>query len=111
MKVQAFKNLIKEAVREVIKEEIMSNNGNGSLNESKTFSFTSEDVPQGNIPGDVRNTLRMKMGEAFGFSAPQSRMPQVNTTPDPSAGNPYLAFIQDAAQNMDARDYAGLKNM
>ncbi len=48
MNAKIFKNLIKEAVREAVREEIgvlLLEQKKQELNENKTFSFTSNDVP------------------------------------------------------------------
>ena len=111
MKAQAFKNLIKEAVREVIREE-MSGGDTQPLKENKSFNFSSNDVMTGGLPVDARNSLRTKMGMAFGFEQPQQK--QAISTIEPqtqTGGNPYLSFIADSAANMTAQDIAGLKNL
>jgi hypothetical protein len=109
MKVQVFKNLIKEAVREAVREELHAvlNEQTQPLKESKTFSFTSEDVRKSGLPMDARNSLRSKMGMAFGFEQPST--PSVSL--DTNNKNPYLNFIADAANNMSPHDLAGLRNL
>jgi len=104
---KVFKNLIKEAVREAVREEIgvlLLEQKKQELNESKTFSFTSSDVPTGN--NEAKAALRSKMGSMFGYEQPQSQL-KVN----PQSDNPFAAFIEDAGANMTAHDRAGLRNL
>lgn len=131
MKVNAFKQLIKEAVAEAVREEllaIMSSESSkpkpSSLQEMKTVSFKSDDIHE---VLDVRTQLRSKMESAFGFNRPVSTYdaPINNTNQralsevsnalapviDPTGDNPYLNFIMDAASNMTAQDKAGLRNL
>jgi hypothetical protein len=107
MNAKVFKNLIKEAVREAVREEIgilLLEQKKQELNENKTFSFTSSDVPIGN--SEAKAALRSKMGSMFGYEQPQSQL-KVN----PASDNPFAAFIQDAAANMTAQDLSGLRNL
>lgn len=115
MNVKAFKQLIKEAVAEAVREElqeILSQPTPSPLKEMKTVSFNSN-----NIAGttDIRAQLRAQMGEAFGYSQPTTTNGlKVIDAVDPSTGekiNPYLAFINDAANNMTAHDRSGLRNL
>jgi hypothetical protein len=106
MNVKVFKNLIKEAVREAVREEIgilLLEQKKQELNESKTFSFTSNDVPTGN--SEAKAALRSKMGNMFGYE----QQPQLKV--DPQSDNPFAAFIADAGANMSAHDRAGLRNL
>lgn len=108
MNAKVFKNLIKEAVREAVREEIgvlLLEQKKQELNESKTFSFTSNDVPTGNI--EAKAALRSKMGSMFGYEQSSSSTLKV----DPTSDNPFAAFIQDAASNMTAQDLTGLRNL
>ena len=106
MNAKVFKNLIKEAVREAVREEIgvlLLEQKKQELNENKTFSFTSSDVP---VNTEAKATLRSKMGNMFGYEQPQSNL-KVN----PQSDNPFAAFIADAGANMNAQDRAGLRNL
>jgi hypothetical protein len=113
MKVELFKKLIKEAVAEAVREEL-----NNILNESysqpklnqiqetKTLSFTSEDV------NTTRSQIRERMGSMFGFNQNQSTMnSNSNLTVDNNSDNPFLAFIADAGANMTPQERAGLQNL
>ena len=109
MNAKVFKNLIKEAVREAVREEIgvlLLEQKKQELTEGKSFSFTSNDVPTGNI--EAKSALRSKMGAMFGYDTPQSQ-PQLRV--DPKADNPFMAFIEDAGANMTAQDLSGLRNL
>ncbi len=76
-----------------------------------TMSFTSADVIPGNP--DVRSSLRSKMGEAFGFQQPQPTLKVIDAVDEVTGEpiNPYLAFINDSANNMTPQERAGLKNL
>ena len=106
MNAKVFKNLIKEAVREAVREEIgvlLLEQKKQELTESKTVSFTSNDIPVG---GDAKAALRSKMGAMFGYEQPQSHLKV-----DPKSDNPFAAFIEDAGANMTAQDLSGLRNL
>jgi len=119
MNIKLFKKLIKEAVTEAIYEELpdlieeaLAKHNKQPLNENRTMSFTSADVAP--LSGDVRSSLMAKMGAEFGFQQPQRNDLKVIDAVDPSTGdkvNPYLAFINDAANNMTAHDRSGLRNL
>jgi hypothetical protein len=108
MNAKVFKNLIKEAVREAVREEIgvlLLEQKKQELNENKTFSFNSSDVPTGGN-SEAKAALRSKMGAMFGYEQPQSQLKV-----DPTSDNPFAAFIADAGANMSAHDRAGLRNL
>jgi hypothetical protein len=118
MNVKLFKKLIREAVVEALHEElpdiineVMIKQNKQPLRENKSFNFTSADVTP--LPGDVRNSLMAKMGAEFGFQ-PQRNDLKVIDAVDESTGekvNPYLAFINDAANNMSPMDRSGLRQL
>ena len=104
---------IKEAVAEAVREELAEIlTQKPQLNESKTVSFTSANVTGG---GDIRAQLRSQMGAMFGYNQSTARNDlKVIDAVDPSTGdkvNPYLAFINDAANNMTAHDRSGLRQL
>jgi hypothetical protein len=119
MNVKLFKKLIKEAVTEAIYEELpdlineaLAKQNKQTLREGKTINFTSADVAP--LSGDVRSSLMAKMGAEFGFQQPQRNDLKVIDAVDESTGekvNPYLAFINDAANNMSPMDRSGLRNL
>ena len=119
MNVKLFKKLIKEAVTEAIYEElpeilneVLAKQNTQTLREGKTMNFTSADVAP--LSGDVRSSLMAKMGAEFGFQQPQRNDLKVIDAVDESTGekvNPYLAFINDAANNMSPMDRSGLRQL
>lgn len=119
MKIQVFKQIIKEAVIEAINEElpgmvneILSRQNKQSLHENKTINFTSNDINPS--IGDIRSSLRDKMGAEFGFKQPQHSSLKVIDAIDNKTGeriNPYLNFIEDAAANMTPMDRSGLRQL
>jgi hypothetical protein len=119
MNVKLFKKLIKEAVTEAIYEELpdiineaLAKQNKQTLREGKIMSFTSADVAP--LAGDVRESLMAKMGAEFGFQQPQRNDLKVIDAVDDNTGeriNPYLAFINDAANNMTAQDRSGLRQL
>jgi len=117
MNVKVFKKLIKEAVAEAVREELQEilsqpQSVPSSLKEIKTATFNSNNVAGGT---DIRAQLRAQMGEAFGYSPTSTTNNlKVIDAVDPSTGdkiNPYLAFINDAANNMTPQDKSGLRNL
>jgi len=119
MNIKVFKKLIKEAVTEAIYEElpeilneVLAKQNKQTLRENKTFNFTSADIAP--LPGDVRSSLMAKMGAEFGFQQPQRNDLKVIDAVDESTGekvNPYMAFINDAANNMSPMDRSGLRQL
>jgi len=119
MNVKLFKKLIREAVIEALHEELpdiinetLARQNKQPLRENKTMSFTSADVAP--LSGDVRSSLMAKMGAEFGFQQPQRTDLKVIDAVDESTGekvNPYLAFINDAANNMSPMDRSGLRQL
>jgi hypothetical protein len=113
MNVKTFKNLIKEAVAEAIREELHAiltetQTHAKPLQETKSFNFNSNDIAG---VGDVRAQLRGKMGAMFGLEQPSMSPMGVPLTVDKTNDNPYMNFILDAAANMTAQDKAGLNNL
>ena len=118
MNTKAFKRLIKEAVIDAIHEELpfileehMVKQEKKALRESRTMSLNSSDVMPGNP--DVRASLRVKMGEQFGFNQPSPKLEVIDAI-DESTGeriNPFAAFLADSAANMTPQERAGLKNL
>jgi hypothetical protein len=118
MKANAFKRLIKEAVAEAVREELIAifENKQQPIRESRNINFTSNDIAG---ITDVRSQLRDKVGSMFGYNTPTPShqatpklevISQVNENTGESV-NPYLNFIMDAASNMSVQDKAGLRNL
>lgn len=98
-----FKTLIKEAVREAVREEIgvmlleQLKSGNTQarpINENQSLSFNSGDVHSVGMRAQMGN----KMSEMFGM--PNGIKPQSNLQVDPTSDNPFAAFINDTAANL-----------
>jgi hypothetical protein len=116
MNVRTFKNLIKEAVAEAVREELSAillespKKQVAPLKENRTISLSTNDVPG---VADARASLRAKMGNMFGLNQPASNNYQssVPLEIDKENDNPYMSFIMDAAANMTPQDKAGLNNL
>lgn len=121
MNVTLFKKLIKDAVTEAIHNELpsiineaLAKQNKQQISEGKTFNFNSGNVPTNGLPQDVRSSLMAQMGESFGYAQSQANKLTVIDAVDESTGervNPYLAFINDSANNMSHADKAGLRNL
>jgi hypothetical protein len=121
MNVTLFKKLIKDAVTEAIHtelpgiiNEVLAKQNKQQISENKTFNFNSGNVPTNGLPQDVRSSLMAQMGESFGYAQSQANKLTVIDAVDESTGervNPYLAFINDSANNMSHADKAGLRNL
>ena len=115
MNIKAFKKLIKEVVVEAIHDELpkILNENKSLMQESHEFNFTSNDVPHSPLPSEIRKQLVEKMGGTFGFTPQSTSNLKVIDEIDTKTGtrvNPYLAFINDSANNMSHQDVAGLRN-
>lgn len=117
MNTKQFKALIKEAVRETIKEElaeilkeaILGNSKvKEQLNESTSFSFTSNDVVNKKTPNP---TLRNKMNEIYGITPQQQIVKQLQPDSNPVTNpNPLLNFIAQTAAEITPQDRAAMRN-
>jgi hypothetical protein len=98
MKVDVFKKLIKEAVREVLREEL-SQVKPTPIQENRTMSFTTQDVDM--------VAYRQNLAASMGLTSPQHSThskPQSSST-----GNPYLDIIAETASTMTAQDLAAMR--
>lgn len=98
-----FKQLIKEAVREVLKEELGTLQNSSPINEN--LSFTTDDV---HSVAAYRNQLKRQMDERFGIK------PNLETQPDGikvPKGNNFDAFLLDSAANMNPHEFRSLSNL
>jgi hypothetical protein len=93
MKVDVFKKLIKEAVREVLREELSQVNPT-PIQENRTMSFTTQDIDM----VAYRQNLAANMGL---ITPPQSKAQ--------STGNPYLDIIAETASSMTPQDLAAMR--
>jgi hypothetical protein len=93
MKVDVFKKLIKEAVREVLREELSQVNPT-QIQENRTMSFTTQDVDM--------VAYRQNLAASMGLVSPIQLKPQ-------STGNPYLDIIAETASTMTSQDLAAMR--
>ena len=93
MKVDVFKKLIKEAVREVLREEL-SQIKPTPIQENKTMSFTTQDVDM--------VAYRQNLAASMGLTPPLPPKAQ-------STGNPYLDIIAETASTMTSQDLAAMR--
>ena len=98
MKVDVFKKLIKEAVREVLREELSQVNPT-QIQENRTMSFTTQDVDM----VAYRQNLAANMG-LTPPSHPSHSKPKAQST-----GNPYLDIIAETASTMTSQDLAAMR--
>jgi hypothetical protein len=103
MKVDVFKKLIKESVREVLREELSSLQVQQPIQENKTVSFTSQDVDM--------VAYRKNLANMMGLQAPsmQSNGYQSPISKSPSTGNPYLDIIAETAATMTPQEMAQMR--
>ena len=98
MKVDVFKKLIKEAVREVLREEL-SQTQPTPIQENRNMSFTTQDVDM--------VAYRQNLAASMGLASPvQSQYTKPQTS---STGNPYLDIIAETAANMTPQDVAAMR--
>jgi hypothetical protein len=98
MKVDVFKKLIKEAVREVLREELSQANPT-QIKENRTMSFTTQDVDM--------VVYRQNLAASMGLTSPQQ--PTHSKPQSSSTGNPYLDIIAETASTMTAQDLAAMR--
>ena len=102
MKVDVFKKLIKESVREVLREEL-SQIKPAPIQENRTINFTTQDTDM--------VAYRQNLAKMMGLETPS--MPYNNyqqTVPKTqSTGNPYLDIIAETAATMTPQDMAQMR--
>ncbi len=97
MKVDVFKKLIKESVREVLREELSSLQLNQPIQENRTIGFSSQDVDM--------VAYRQNLAKSMGLEFPsQPQAPKVQST-----GNPYLDIIAQTAATMTPQEKAQMR--
>jgi hypothetical protein len=94
MKIDVFKKLIKESVREVLREELSSLNLQQPIQENKTISFNSQDVDT--------FAYRKNLANMMGLEIPESQQTK-------STGNPYLDVIAQTAATMTPQEKAQMR--
>jgi hypothetical protein len=98
MKVDVFKKLIKESVREVLREELSQINPT-SIQENRTMNFTTQDVDM--------VAYRQNLAASMGLTSPSQ--PAYSKTQTKTTGNPYLDIIAETAANMTPQDMAAMR--
>lgn len=98
MKVDVFKKLIKEAVREVLREEL-SQIKPTPIQENRTMSFATQDVDMVSYRQNLASSMGLTPPSQPVYSKPQSS----------STGNPYLDIIAETAANMTPQDMAQMR--
>lgn len=100
MKVDVFKKLIKESVREVLREELASLQVQQPIQENKAVSFTSQDVDM--------VAYRKNLANMMGLTPPNQtsayQPPKIQST-----GNPYLDIIAQTAATMTPQEMAQMR--
>jgi hypothetical protein len=94
MKIDVFKKLIKESVREVLREELSSFIPQQPIQENRTMSFNSQDVDM--------FAYRKNLANMMGLEVPESK--QIKST-----GNPYLDIIAETAATMSPQEKAQMR--
>jgi 7,8-dihydro-6-hydroxymethylpterin-pyrophosphokinase len=98
MKVDVFKKLIKESVREVLREEL-SQIKNYPIQENRNMNFTTQDVDM--------VAYRQNLAASMGLTLPSQT---INSKPSsPSTGNPYLDIIAETAATMTPQEIAQMR--
>lgn len=115
MNLKDFKTIIKEAVREAVREEVgilLLEQKKQSINEglvhydTQSLNFTTNEVDRIGL----RASLKQKMDESFSnknnvvVEQPVMGQPEVKK-------NPFAAFIQHSAQTMTPEEYSSLKRL
>lgn len=101
MKVDVFKKLIKESVREVLREELSALQSQ-PIQENRTMSFTSQDVDM--------TAYRKNLANMMGLQAPSMHGGYQSTSPKvQSTGNPYLDIIAETAATMTPQELAQMR--
>jgi hypothetical protein len=98
MKVDVFKKLIKEAVREVLREEL-SQIQPTPIQENRTMSFTTQDVDM--------VAYRQNLAASMGLNPPSQ--PMYSKPQGASTGNPYLDIIAETAATMTPQEMAQMR--
>jgi hypothetical protein len=94
MKIDVFKKLIKESVREALREELSSFSSQQPIQENKTMSFNSQDIDM--------FAYRKNLTNMMGLETPQPQQTK-------STGNPYLDIIAQTAATMTPQEKAQMR--
>lgn len=115
MNAQLFKKLIKQCVKEAMREELPLVLMEYQQRKPAAPVITEDMKPLFmSNPEEttiVRNEIKNKMSNLFGLDEPKSQSIPGMVNEEQAPANPYLAFIADSAKNMSPQDLAGLRNM
>jgi hypothetical protein len=101
MKVDVFKKLIKESVREVLREEL-SQVKQVPIQENRTMNFTTQDVDMVAYRKNLANMMGLQVPPIHNGN--QSSSPKAQST-----GNPYLDIIAETAATMTPQELAQMR--
>jgi hypothetical protein len=116
MNAKQFKQLIKECVKEAVREELVELFSQPQPKKKivkENFSFNSSDI----MAIKNKNQLAERMQAEFGHPGMKEsqgsdyKLKQASIPQSVIEGNPLAAFIADAAANMSAEDVAGIRNL
>jgi hypothetical protein len=102
MKVDVFKKLIKECIREVLREEISQIKPN-PIQENRTMNFTTQDVDMVAYRQNLANMMRLETPN-MQHNGYQQTSPKIQ-----SSGNPYLDILAETAATMTPQDIASMR--
>jgi len=101
MKIDVFKKLIKESVREVLREELSAFQPQ-PIQENRNMNFTSQDVDM--------VAYRKNLANMMGLQTPPIHNGYQQTSPKvQSTGNPYLDIIAETAATMTPQELAQMR--
>jgi hypothetical protein len=110
MDTKKFKALIKECVREAVREELgllllESLKQNAQPLQESQISMTTDDVHSVGL----KSNLRAKMASQFG--TPNGAQIKTNLKVDANSTNPFAAFLEDTAANTPASELRQMGNL
>jgi hypothetical protein len=101
MKLDVFKKLIKESVREVLREEL-SQIKSSPIQENRNMNFTTQDIDM--------VAYKQNLANMMGLQAPSMHNGYQQTTSKvQSTGNPYLDIIAETAATMTPQELAQMR--
>jgi len=114
MKAEIFKKIIKQCVKEAMREELplvlleYQQRSTPVITEEMKPLFQNQGNPE--EIREIRGAMKNKMSELFGLPK-QSELNGFEIEQPIESDNPYAAFILDSAKNMTPQERAGLSNL
>lgn len=111
MKSELFKKLIKQCVKEAMREELplvlleYQQRSTPVITENIKPLFQNQNNNE--EIKEIRNNMKNKMSDLFGLQKQHNEQP-IETLEENK--NPYLSFIVDAAQNLTPQERSGLSH-